>query len=99
MKGPKFVSAVRCEYCLSPIGKGKSHLCTERDRRENINDLISGSSNITKERVLSSQLKEWTEEQGVSRGKEISLSTRGKQQPVIVGSTEKKMKPSPFFSS
>ena len=71
-------SAVRCEYCLSPIGKGKSHPCTERDRRENINDLISGSSNITKERVLSSQLKEWTEEQGVSRGKEISLSTGGK---------------------
>ena len=68
-------SAMRHEYCLCPIEKGKSHPCTERDRRENINVTNQWKLQYHQVESIESQLKEWMEEQGVSRGKEISLST------------------------
>ena len=47
----------RCEYCFCPVGKGKPHPCSSSSRRESLDELVKNSSDRTRGRVLSSQLK------------------------------------------
>ena len=66
-----------CSQCLSQIGKGIPHPCTRQDRRDSLSSLVRNSSNKTKGRVLSSQLKEIVEERNVARGEQVMLTTSG----------------------
>ena len=94
----KVGSVVHCRICLSEYGRGKRHSCNPAVRREHLDILIRNSSNKSKQKVLSSQLKEVVGEQGVERGEETLLVTGGKPLPVTVG-RKKREKPSPFFTN
>ena len=89
----------RCEFCFCPVGKGKPHPCSSSSRRESLDELVKNSSDRTRGRVLSSQLKKLTDERNVPRGQETLLPTGGKPLPVTVGNPEHSQKPAPFFSS
>ena len=94
----KVESVVHCSICLSEYGRGKPHSCNPAVRRENLQILIRNSSNKSKQKVLSSQLKEVVGEQGIKRGEETLLVTGGRPLPVTVG-RKKREKPSPFFTN
>ena len=93
------VAVTRCEYCFCPVGKGKPHPCSSRSRRESLDELVRNSSDRTRGRVLSTQLKSLTDERNVPRGQETFLPTGGKPLPVTVGNPGQSKKPAPFFSA
>ena len=85
-----------CGSCLSEYGKGKQHNCDRASRRENLGKLIRQTSERSRSRVVSSQLKEIASERKVEEGENVLLSTGGLPLPVKIGSF-KNVKPPPFF--
>ena len=64
---PPEAEALRlCSLCHGPWGRGQEHSCTRESRRENVEEVVRQSSRRSKEKVLTSQLKEVFQEQGVS---------------------------------
>ena len=86
-----------CESCLSPWGTGQTHKCTRTSKRKNTEQLVRSSSPKTRERIVSSLLKETCKEQGVAEGGSVSLATGGTSLSVTVGGP--KQKPAPKFSN
>lgn len=87
-----------CSECLNSYGKGLPHNCVKSAKRENLEDLVRASSPKTKERLLSSQLKEHFESKGVStRGGQITLTTGGTPIQAILGQPKTKQRPPPKF--
>ena len=88
-----------CSFCFQPVGRGKSHICTKSNKRDSLGNLVKNCSAKTRGRVLSSQLKEYTEDRGIKRGEESLLPTSGAPLHVTVGKSQKRRKPNPFFSA
>ena len=87
-----------CNKCWSVWGPGKSHICDRQSKRINVEELVRASSKKTKERIVSSQLKEVFEDKGIStKGGTAILTTGGK--PVSATLGKLKQKPKPRFSN
>ena len=50
-----------CNLCLSSYGRGKSYNCNSPTRRSNLEQMVQRSSDTTKKRLLSLQLKEFVD--------------------------------------
>ena len=95
---PEPESITVCKECQTPWGKGKTHVCNKQTKRKNKEELVRNSSEKTKQRIVSSQLKEIFEQAGAStRGGEVKLSTGGK--PISVSLGKSNNKPSTYFSN
>lgn len=87
-----------CSFCNSKLGPGMKHQCNRTAKRSNLEDLVRSSSSKSRERVLSSQLKEVFVVQGVStKGGTVSLSTGGAPIQATLGKI--KQKPDIKFSN
>ena len=74
-----------CNHCLSSYRRGKSHDCNSPTRRSNLEQMVRESSDTTKKRLLSSQLKEFVDGMGIERGEQTEIATGGRPLPVTVG--------------
>ena len=91
---------VVCSVCLSTYGKGLNHNCTKESKRSNVVDIIRNSSGRSKEKIVSSQLKEVFDEKGVStRGGTSTLGSGGTAITATVGKPKHKKKPPPKFTN
>ena len=89
---------VVCSQCLSSYGPGQKHDCSEKTRRNNLEDLIRLSSTPSKEKIISSQLKEIFREKHVSDNVgTVSLATGGR--PISASLGQSKVKPPTKFSN
>ena len=87
-----------CNLCLSAWGPGKNHQCTITNKRENMEELVRSTNSNTRERILSSQLKEVSMEQGASTsGSIVKLTTGGV--PIVARLGNTNQKPPPTFSN
>ena len=94
----KPISLQVCSFCNSQWGSGIKHQCNRTAKRSNLEELIRNSSNKSRERVLSSQLKEIFEVKGVStKGGTVSLSTGGT--PILASLGKIRQKPDIKFSN
>ena len=88
----KPISLQVCSFCNSQWGSGIKHQCNRTAKRSNLEELIRNSSNKSRERVLSSQLKEIFEVKGVStKGGTVSHSTVGT--PILASLGKIRQKP------
>ena len=87
MEDPKNIKI--CEKCLSEIHPGKTHMCLETVKRENLCKLLENSSTNSKSSVISSGLKELANGQGESnKGGVIKIFSGGPQLlPVQIGTS------------
>ena len=78
-----------CEKCLSEIHPGKSHMCLETVKRENLSKLLENSSTKSKSSVISSGLQKLASGQGESnKGGVINIYSGGPQLlPVQIGTS------------
>ena len=61
-----------CKECHTRWGGDKNHTCTRQTKRKNKEDLVRNTSEKTKEKIVSSQLKEIFEHAGAStKGGEV----------------------------
>ncbi|KAJ8671264.1 hypothetical protein QAD02_002523 [Eretmocerus hayati] len=82
-----------CAKCLSIIGRGLSHECTESTRIRNLKDLLSSSSGRSRGIVVSSKLRELADKRDETTSKSaVSLSTFGRPMRVCID-------PKPFTQS
>ena len=87
-----------CSVCNCPYGLGHKHQCSRTAKREALEELIRNTSKKSRERVLSSQLKEVFQDQGVSsKGGSVHLATGGT--PIQASLGKIKQKPPPRFSN
>ena len=87
-----------CLVCKSAYGPGHKHVCSRATKRESLEELLRNTSEKTKQRVISSQLKEVFHDQGVStQGGTVQLSTGGG--PVLASLGKIQQKPTPKFSN
>ena len=94
--GPEPITV--CSKCLAPFGRGKQHVCTREAMRKNKEDLVWNSSDKSKQKIVSSQLKEIFEEAGAStKGGEVKLRTYGT--PLTVSMGKSHTRPHPYFSN
>ena len=67
-----------CNVCLCSWSRGQEHKCNRESKIQNLQNMVRSSSPRSKEKVLSSQLKEVFQEKGVpTKGGSISLTTKG----------------------
>ena len=60
--------------------------------------MVWESSDTTKKRLLSSQLKEFVDGMGIERGEQTEIATGGRPLPVTVGLKRRdRVKPAPFL--
>ena len=87
-----------CSVCGCNYGPGYNHVCNRKTKRENLEELLRNTSQKSKERVISAQLKEVFHDQGVTtKGGTVSLSTGGA--PILASLGKTKQKPPPKFSN
>lgn len=87
-----------CSLCNGPWSPGIHHPCDKQSRRENIVQLLQKADETTKQRVLSSTLKEVFDAAGASTsGGSVSLATGGKPITATFGTSQ--VVPPPRFSS
>ena len=87
-----------CKLCLSSWGPGQQHVCTRKVKRNNMEELVRNTSRKSKERIVSSQLKEVFEDHGITtKGGTVSLITGGTGLLATLGLQIKK--PCPRFSN
>lgn len=80
-----------CSLCHSQVGRGIQHQCDRVSKRNNLEELLRNTSDKSKERVLSSQLKEVFEVQGAStKGGTVTLATGGTPVQATLGKLQKK---------
>lgn len=71
-------SVKRCEKCLGEIHPGIPHPCNKRSRQSNVEEVVSNMSPLSRQRLASTMLDDFTKEQGVSRRDgELHLKTKG----------------------
>ena len=56
-ESPEPSREIVCTLCLSVLGKGKSHICTRKGKKNNVKDMIRSSSPRSKKQIVSSQVK------------------------------------------
>ena len=89
---------VVCNLCMSAWWPGQKHDCSRQGKRINVEAIVRNTIRKSKERVISSQLKEVFEEKGVStRGGSTALTTGGTPIIAMLGKTN--LKPVPKFSN
>ena len=96
-ESPEPSREIVCTLCLSVLGKGKSHICTRKGKKNNVKDMIRSSSPRSKKQIVSSQVKEILVEEGVKRGEETTLMTEGPSLTVSIGK-QNPDRPQPTFS-
>ena len=88
-----------CNLCLSAWGPGKNHQCTTNNKWEHMEELVRSTNSNTRERILSSQLKEVSMEQGASTSGSIVKLTTGSSQTIVARLGNTNQKPPPTFSN
>ena len=89
---------VVCSICLSSYGPGQRHDCTSQTKRKNLEGLVRTFSDNSKERFVSSQLKEIFSNKGDStNGGIVKLATGGR--PISASLGHLKAKPLPKFTN
>ena len=87
-----------CKLCFSTWAVGQPHECTRKSKRENVEELVRKTSMKSKERIISSQLKEVFEDKGISsKGGTAKLTTGGTPLQATLG--KPKSKPAPKFTN
>ena len=87
-----------CSICLSSWGPGQSHVCTRKTKADNMEDLVRSSSDRTREKVISSQLKEVFHAKGIpTRGGTVKLATGSHPLSATLGAPV--VKPQPKFTN
>ena len=87
-----------CDLCLSEIGPGKRHKCSDKIRNNNMIDMINSSSTNSKSNVIVNSLKTLAKEEGVSvRGGCLNLKSESQVMPVQIGTARTKPE-TPQFS-
>ena len=80
-----------CTFCKAQLGPGLPHRCNRQERNSNLEELVKQSSEKGREIVISSQLKEVYEAQGVStKGGTVTISTRGAPIQTTLGKSRDK---------
>ena len=77
--GPEPSNVKRCDLCYSEIGRGKPHNCGEKERHDNLIQMVknNGSDKVSKQ-VTSNLLKNICSDKNVStKGGTVSLATEG----------------------
>ena len=87
-----------CSLCLTFWGPGQDHICSKQTRMNNVEELVRTTSKRSREKVISSQLKEVFKEQGVSiHSGTASLTTGGTPNTATI--RKKKLKPALKFTN
>ena len=87
-----------CKLCLSTWAVGQKHDCSRKSKRENVEELVRKTSQKSKERIVSSQLKEVFESKGIStKGGTAKLTTGGTSLQATLGKPAGK--PAPKFTN
>jgi hypothetical protein len=87
-----------CSLCFNAWGPGKTHECNRETKRDNVEELVRNTSRLSKERIMSSQLKEVFEDQGASTsGGTVRLTTGGT--PILASLGQAQPKPGPKFDN
>ena len=87
-----------CRLCFNPWGPGKTHECNRESKRDNVEEMVRKTSKRSKERLLSSQLKDVFQDQGASTsGGTVRLTTGGT--PISASLGQAQPKPGPKFSN
>ena len=89
---------VVCSVCLSSYGPGQRHDCSKQTKRNNLEGLVRTFSDNSKQRLVSSQLKEIFTNKGISTdGGSVKLATGGCPKSASLG--QSKAKPLPKFTN
>lgn len=82
----------RCDKCYGEIHPGIPHPCNKRSRQSNVEDVVSNMSPLSRQRLASTMLDEFTKEQGVSRRDgELHLKTKGPNMKTVCLGPRKKV--------
>ena len=97
VKEPPPEAVLICSSCHSRLAPGLQHFCDRKSKRENLAELLRKTSQKSKERVLSSQLKEVFIDQGTStQGGTVSLATGGLPIQATLGKSQQQKAPVKF---
>lgn len=80
-----------CSLCHGQFGRGIKHQCGRASKRDNLEDLLRNTSEKSKERVISSQLKEVFVAKGATtKGGTVTLATGGTPVQATLGKLHQK---------
>ena len=86
-----------CSKCLCEIGRGKTHVCDKKQKRDNLSNIVKNTSEKTKSKVTCNSLKSVAEDQGIStRGGTVQLVTGSNPLPVVIGAPKQRLKEKKF---
>ena len=74
-----------CKKCFAVIGRGRSHVCTKTEMRNNLSGIVKSRSKKSKGKVVASGLRAIFEDEGHKRGGATTLPTGGTPMQVTMG--------------